>query len=209
MTQTMTFHEAASLLPMMTEAELSELAEDIRAHRQREPIYTFQGKILDGRNRYLACGKAGIKPAFREWDGKGSLVAFIISENIKRRHLNAAQKAVIGAEAEPLFAAEAKKRQATSTGGRTPQLVANSPQADKRKSRDKAAAVVGVGGRAISEVKAIKTADPSLIPLMRDGKLNMQEGKLAAMLPAADRGRPELAQKYARLAENISQEVST
>jgi hypothetical protein len=49
-------------------------------------------------------------------------------------------------EIEPHFAEEARKRQATSTGGRNPQLVENVPQA-AAKSRDQAAAAVGLSGK--------------------------------------------------------------
>jgi hypothetical protein len=51
---------------------------------------------VDARHRFLACEQARVKPEFREWTGKGSLVAFVISENVPRRHLTATQRAVIG-----------------------------------------------------------------------------------------------------------------
>jgi hypothetical protein len=57
-----------------------------------------------------------------------------------------------------LLAKEAKQRLKTSTGGKTPRPVAALPQADKGKSRDKAAKVVGASARYISDVKAIKQA---------------------------------------------------
>ena len=37
--------------------------------------------------RYQACRELGIEPKFQEWDGQGSLVAFVISLNQHRRHL--------------------------------------------------------------------------------------------------------------------------
>src|SRR5947199_9615571 len=48
-------HSAAELFPLMSEAELKELAEDIEAHGLLEPIILFatgsQAILLDGRNR--------------------------------------------------------------------------------------------------------------------------------------------------------------
>jgi hypothetical protein len=46
-----TFHRLADLFPMMDEAALAELAADIKANGQREPIKLWDGAIIDGRNR--------------------------------------------------------------------------------------------------------------------------------------------------------------
>jgi hypothetical protein len=48
-------HPLANIFPLMTDAELKVLADDISRNHQREPITLYQGLILDGRNRYLAC----------------------------------------------------------------------------------------------------------------------------------------------------------
>ena len=53
----------------------------------------------------------GIKPEFKTWDGKDSLVEFVVSMNLHRRHLNSSQRATIAAEIEPVLAEEAKERQ--------------------------------------------------------------------------------------------------
>lgn len=56
-------HPAAELFPMLDEAALARLAEDIKANGQRVPvILTADGKVLDGRNRLLACERAGVTP---------------------------------------------------------------------------------------------------------------------------------------------------
>jgi len=34
------------------------------------PHFTYQGKILDGGNRFNACHAAGVEPTFKEFDGK-------------------------------------------------------------------------------------------------------------------------------------------
>src|SRR5262245_34547412 len=73
------YHEVASLFPLMEGEEFEKLKADMRAHGQRDAIWTFRGQIIDGRNRYRACQALGIEPATREWNGVGSLVEFVVS----------------------------------------------------------------------------------------------------------------------------------
>ncbi len=69
----MEFHDVANLFPMMTTDEFSELKEDISRNGQIDPVWIHDGKIIDGRNRYLACTELGIEPLTREWNGDGDL----------------------------------------------------------------------------------------------------------------------------------------
>lgn len=111
-------HPAAELFPLISDEELRELADDIRAHGLLEPIIRTDGLILDGRNRLRACELAGVEPQFVEWDGRGgSAVTFVLSENLRRRHLSASQRAVIANQARPMFEAEARAAQRTSGPG--------------------------------------------------------------------------------------------
>ena len=97
----MQFHEVANIFPLMSDAEIQDLASDIRANGLIESIWTYQGKIVDGRNRYTACQIAGEEPRYQEWKGDDSeLVAFVLALNLKRRHLDASQRAVIGLAVE-------------------------------------------------------------------------------------------------------------
>jgi hypothetical protein len=90
------FHELAALFPMISEDELNELAEDIKKQGLLERITLFEGKILDGRNRYKAAKQAGVvlkNYHFKQLDGdRAKAEAFVISANIRRRHLTSAQK---------------------------------------------------------------------------------------------------------------------
>ena len=79
---------------MMDEVALAELAADIKAESQREPIHLWQDQIIDGRNRYKACQIAGVEPIFKriEFPGEQEALAYVVSRNLKRRHLNAPQR---------------------------------------------------------------------------------------------------------------------
>lgn len=94
------FHELSSYLPLLEGEEFDDLVEDIRQHGQIEPATLFEGKILDGRNRYRACKILKRDLITREWKpskATGSTpLQYVISENIMRRHLSMAQKGEIG-----------------------------------------------------------------------------------------------------------------
>lgn len=93
----MKFHPYSEIFPLIEGAALDELVADIKAHGLREKIWLYEGKILDGRNRFLACQKAKIKPQYRKYDG-GDPLAFVISLNIQRRHLTESQRAAAAAQ---------------------------------------------------------------------------------------------------------------
>ena len=95
---TLPFHEVATIFPLMTEDEFQELALDISAHGLREAIWLYDDQIIDGRNRYRACLAVGVAPRYQTWEGDGSLVAFVVSLNLKRRHLASSQRAMIAQE---------------------------------------------------------------------------------------------------------------
>ena len=89
-------HDAANMFPLLQERALADLTADIRANGLREPITLFGGKILDGRNRARACKKAMVKIRTVIWKGKDP-IAYVISLNLRRRHLTESQRAMIGA----------------------------------------------------------------------------------------------------------------
>src|SRR5436853_3567333 len=110
---TLKFHPLADIFPLIEGEEFDNLVADIRDNGLREAIWLHpdDGSIIDGRNRYRACLKAEVEPRYRKWSGNGSLVAFVISLNLRRRHLNASQKGQLATDIGPFLAAEAKARQ--------------------------------------------------------------------------------------------------
>lgn len=93
----MEFHPYAEIFPLIEDSTFDELAEDIKKHGLRESIWVYEGKILDGRNRFMACSMAGVQPKFQEYEGNDPL-AFVFSLNVHRRHLNNSQRAMAAAE---------------------------------------------------------------------------------------------------------------
>jgi ParB-like chromosome segregation protein Spo0J len=91
------FHLLADIFPLLEGNQFKELVEDIRANGLREPIVLYAGAIVDGRNRYRACLKAGVKPEFKDFDGTDAL-SYVISLNLTRRHLNGSERAAVAAK---------------------------------------------------------------------------------------------------------------
>ena len=127
----MKHHPIADVWPMMDEGKLSELADDIRKNGQLVPVWLYEGKIIDGRNRWAACKIAGVTPKTQEYTGDEP-TSFAVALNDRRRHMNKGSLAAVAAELEPFFAADAKKRQQDAGGDkksdRAKSVVAKLPQ---------------------------------------------------------------------------------
>lgn len=52
MNNTKEFYEIANIFPMIEKDDFEVLVVDIKENGLLEPIYLYEGKILDGRNRY-------------------------------------------------------------------------------------------------------------------------------------------------------------
>src|SRR5262245_22767450 len=95
-------HPAADAFPMMSDEDLAKLGEDIKANGLRNGI-TFLAVcsdevdiLLDGRNRLEAMERVGV--GLNHYDRRtwaGDPVAYIIGQNIHRRHLTSSQLADI------------------------------------------------------------------------------------------------------------------
>ena len=84
----MKYHPLSELFPLVEGEEFDRLSADIKANGLLEPIWTYEDKILDGRNRWLACKNAGVEPKTREYKGHDP-VSFVVSMNIERRQPDA------------------------------------------------------------------------------------------------------------------------
>jgi hypothetical protein len=90
------FHPLANVLPLIENAEFDRLVADIAEHGLLNPITLYRGQVLDGRNRERACRAAGIAARYVEFDGKDP-AAYVLSQNLARRHLGPSERAMVAA----------------------------------------------------------------------------------------------------------------
>lgn len=106
-------HPCADVFPMLSDVELDALAEDIKAHGLRELVVLkpIDGVdyVLDGRNRLEALARLGVifqqhiathgrfrdgtTKCFARYESVVDPAVFVISANIRRRHLTKEQQA--------------------------------------------------------------------------------------------------------------------
>jgi hypothetical protein len=159
-------HPLSAAFPPMQPEELDALTSDIREHGQREAVIVFEGAILDGWHRYIACAKAGVKCVTAEHDGNDP-IAFVLSRNLHRRHLTASQRAAAVVSASTWKPTGRPKAEPSSP------LSTNAEMAK----------VAEVTPRTIQHAKAAQRA--GLGQDVRDGKIS---AKAAATKPAPSAG---------------------
>jgi hypothetical protein len=88
-------HELANLLPIIDDVNFANLKADIERNGILEPILIFEGRILDGRNRYRAGKAVGrlSSAKFKTFEGTyAEAEAYVFSTNFLRRQMTNAQK---------------------------------------------------------------------------------------------------------------------
>lgn len=189
------FHPIADIFPLLEGQAFADFVDDIKQHGVREPVTLHpDGRILDGRNRYRACVQLGIEPPTRTWDGVGSPVAFVVSLNLMRRHLDESQRSMVGARIATLD----KGRPAENTS------IAVFKQAD-------AASLLNVSVASIQRASAVLDhGTPELVSAVDAGTVRVSTAADLATAPPEHqraviaRGEAEILREAKRIREERS-----
>ncbi len=162
-------HPLANIFPLMAADEYVALKSDIRQYGLREAIWILDGQILDGRNRFKACQEVGITPILKEYEGEDP-AAFVVSLNLKRRHLSESQRAMVAAKLEGL-----------SHGQRAD--LAKDANLHLLK-RAEAASLLNVSPRSVATAKKVEEqAEPELVEAVASGQVSVSAAAVITELP--------------------------
>ncbi|MEK6608177.1 MAG: ParB N-terminal domain-containing protein [Myxococcota bacterium] len=169
---------------MLDGEEFDALVADIKANGLRVPITIFDGKILDGRNRYRACQAAGVKPRFEKFSGtETDALGFVLSLNLSRRHLTTPQRAALALRFLAVERELARGRMLSGKRAGPPKDPGEGSSANGE-ATERAGARVGLSGETVRQAAKIATRAPDVLAAMADGTIrSVPEGvSLAAML---------------------------
>ncbi len=189
-------HPLCVFFPRLDGEEFAALVDDVRRNGLRQPIVLHGGMILDGGNRYRACLKAGVEPKFIEHDGS-SVVQFVLSANLHRRHLTPGQRTAIVASAQDWATAQ------TRGGDRKSDQTATLPF-DSVADR---AAASGASDRTQRMADKVVKADRELGVKVAHGEISLPraleqvEGPKSTRTTTEDRLRQQIAELEEEVAE--------
>ncbi len=203
MSKDLEFHEAATIFPLLEGEELQSLAKDIKDNGLQRPVELLDGKIIDGRNRKIACSMVGVE--LRTIDVETSEpIAYVVSANLHRRQLTLAQRAMVAARARELYAKQAKDRQRLSEGRGVKKGPVNLPDLNQGDARDKAGKATGVSGRTVDyATRVLKKGTPELVKAVDDGRMAISTAAALAAEP------PEVQRREADIPKRDRQHISS
>lgn len=214
---TIEFHPLANLFPLIEGDEFTEFCEDIRKNGVRDPIELFEGKILDGRNRYRALAQlldtaairgegwgvfAGscmladdLEPAgdvlwFKQFDPAidGDPLTYVLSKNLRRRHLNESQRATVAAKLanlpNPRTLAHHPAEERRNSSENSSANLQNPPPAPV--SQADAAGLLNVSTRSVATAKKVlERGTPALVRAVDQGHMSVSAAAMTLDLPRA------------------------
>lgn len=195
--------EFRDIIPALTDDEVQRLTESLLEEGCREPIILWGETLVDGHNRYRICKQHSIqfKTIQKDFADRDDVKLWIMKNQLARRNLSDIKRISVVEKCENAIRAKARERQATSTGGTTPQLKVNLPEADKSQSRDELGAMAGVSGSTYERAtKALREAPKPVRQALLNEDISINKAHEVV------KASPEIQAEIAYRLENIDQE---
>lgn len=176
------FHPLADVFPALPQSEYEKLMADIETNGLLQPLVLHEGRVLDGRHRYLACKELGILPKTEALPAKIDAASYVASTNLLRRHLTASQRAIVAAKLEDYQHGGSRLRQAEGQHSLAGLAGAGDGVAT---TRAKAASQMEVSERSVASArKVLDRCTPEIIAEVETGAINVADAEKVADLPA-------------------------
>ncbi len=179
-------HELCEAVPEMSPEAYAALKVDIQKRGVKVPVWLYQGKILDGRNRWRACQELGIPCPTIECDGPDPL-SDIASLNVVRRHLDESQRAMVAATIANMKHGGDRKSKAEAQDPNLGVDRLSVPEAAKR---------LNVSHGSVEAAKKVrKEGGPALVAAVVSGKMSVSRAAKAVRKLEQGPKSPEPAMK--------------
>lgn len=190
-------HPYCDAFPDLSDEELKALAADIKDNGLQNPVWRYGGKIIDGKNRLKACDIADVKPDYREWSTKSvdplvidkELFDFVLSQNLKRRHLDASQRSMAAAKLAMEFdkVHPPKKEEKAESNGEVDGKKKDEPKEKQVSTLERAAEIMGVSPRSVdSASRVVKSGSTDLQEAVERGDVAVSDAAAVAVLSKAE-----------------------
>jgi len=200
-----------NIFPEMQPEDYARLLSDLKVngYDEKQPIYTYEGEILDGWNRHKACFELGIRPVVKQFIGdETDAIQFVMRTN-KRRNLTSSQWAAIAAEAEDILQVIAEQverdRRAKISEARkaeTGQLIAQSDfENEQNKTRTKAAEIFNTNRTYVTEAQRLRIEKPEVFEQVKRGEKTITEVK-------RDEKKDEQKQRFEQLEQKAAAPIN-
>lgn len=176
----------------MGEEDYQRLKGDISAngYDSKNPIWLYDGEIIDGWNRQKACNELEVTPTYKEFEGTDSEAITFVMRTNKRRNLTSSQWACIAVEADELMVVireavergKAEKMAGNNNAAKEKtecQLIDTSFQIPERVT-SKAAALFNTNRTYVSEAAKLRESNPEVFEAVKSGEKTFTEVKREA-----------------------------
>lgn len=216
-------HQAASVFPLLEGERFKSLVDSIAEHGVQNPIVSYKGEVLDGRNRLRAVMKLRdeghkVELPCVEWDAKCGLSAteWVAAQNLDRRHLSADAYVTATAAINRILRKEAKERKEAGLkkGSKKPVRLKTDERVKRDTKAENARSTVGQVAakagtsrhKAAQAVKLDKAIEAGVVPeqVQRDvvaGKRKLKD--VVASLPSSKSAKRKAKPKKANLLDKL------